>query len=36
VQRAGATTLNEGQRVEYNTEEDRRGVKAIDLVLGGN
>ncbi len=33
VERAGASTLNEGQKVEFQTEQDRRGVKAVDLIL---
>lgn len=33
VERSGLTTLNEGQKVSFDTEEDRRGKgdKAVDL-----
>ena len=35
VERSGLTTLNEGQNVSYDTEEDRRGKgdKAVDLKV---
>lgn len=34
VERSGLTTLNEGQKVSFETEEDRRGKgdKAVNLV----
>jgi CspA family cold shock protein len=32
VERAGLTTLNEGQRLEYNVLTERKGEKAVDLV----
>ena len=31
VERAGWRTLNEGQRVSFDTEADARGPKAINL-----
>ena len=31
VERAGLRTLNEGQRVSFDTEQDARGAKAINL-----
>ena len=31
VERAGWRTLNEGQRVSFDTEADARGAKAINL-----
>ncbi len=35
VERAGLATLNEGQRVSYETEPDKKGKgpKAVDLHL---
>lgn len=35
VERSGLTTLNEGQNVSFDTEEDRRGKgdKAVDLKV---
>lgn len=35
VERAGLTTLNEGQRVSFETEPDKKGKgpKAVDLQL---
>ncbi|WP_372502582.1 cold-shock protein [Tistrella mobilis] len=32
IERAGLTTLNEGQRLEYNVLTERKGEKAVDLV----
>jgi CspA family cold shock protein len=31
VERAGLRTLNEGQRVSFDTEADARGAKAVNL-----
>ena len=31
VERAGLRTLNEGQRVSFDTEQDARGAKAVNL-----
>jgi CspA family cold shock protein len=31
VERAGMRSLNEGQRVSFDTEQDARGDKAINL-----
>jgi CspA family cold shock protein len=31
VERAGWRTLNEGQRVTFDTEQDKRGPKAVNL-----
>jgi CspA family cold shock protein len=31
VERAGLHTLNEGQRVSFDTEADARGAKAVNL-----
>ncbi|MBI1212844.1 MAG: cold-shock protein [Alphaproteobacteria bacterium] len=31
VERAGMRTLNEGQRVAFDTEQDARGAKAVNL-----
>jgi len=31
VERAGMRTLSEGQRVGFDTEQDARGAKAINL-----
>jgi CspA family cold shock protein len=31
VERAGLRTLNEGQRVTFDTEQDQRGAKAVNL-----
>jgi len=31
VERAGMRTLNEGQRVSFDTEADARGPKAVNL-----
>ena len=31
VERAGMHTLNEGQRVTFDTEQDQRGAKAVNL-----
>lgn len=33
VEQAGLATLHEGQRIEFETESDRRGVKAIGLSV---
>ncbi|GGB42315.1 cold-shock protein [Tistrella bauzanensis] len=32
VERAGLSTLNEGQRLEYSVLTERKGEKAVDLV----
>ncbi|AFK53477.1 MAG: cold-shock protein [Tistrella sp.] len=32
VERAGLSTLNEGQRLEYSLLTERKGDKAVDLV----
>ncbi len=31
VERAGLRTLSEGQRVTFDTEQDQRGAKAVNL-----
>jgi CspA family cold shock protein len=31
VERAGMRTLNEGQRIAFDTEADQRGPKAVNL-----
>jgi cold shock protein len=31
VERAGMGTLSEGQRVSFDTEQDQRGAKAVNL-----
>jgi len=31
VERAGMSTLSEGQRVSFDTEQDQRGAKAVNL-----
>jgi CspA family cold shock protein len=31
LERAGLRTLNEGQRVAFDTESDQRGPKAVNL-----
>lgn len=31
VERAGLRTLSEGQRVSFDTEQDQRGAKAVNL-----
>ncbi|MDZ4865742.1 MAG: cold-shock protein [Alphaproteobacteria bacterium] len=31
VERAGLGTLSEGQRVSFDTEQDQRGAKAVNL-----
>jgi CspA family cold shock protein len=31
VERAGLGTLSEGQRVTFDTEQDQRGAKAVNL-----
>ena len=31
VERSGLGTLNEGQRIAYDTEQDQRGPKAVNL-----
>jgi CspA family cold shock protein len=33
VERAGLTTLNEGQQVEYETEENRGKTSAVNLKI---
>jgi CspA family cold shock protein len=37
VEQSGLTTLNEGQKIEFDVEPDRKGKgpKAIDLKVGG-
>lgn len=32
VERAGMSTLNEGQKVSFETQQDARGPKAINLT----
>lgn len=32
VQRAGLTTLNEGQRLNFEVRDEPKGQKAVDLV----
>lgn len=34
VERSGITSLNEGQRVEFDIEQERRGPAAVNLRLG--
>jgi CspA family cold shock protein len=31
LERAGMSGLNEGQRVSFDTEQDQRGAKAVNL-----
>ena len=31
LERAGMSTLSEGQRVSFDTEQDQRGAKAVNL-----
>lgn len=33
VERSGITSLNEGQRVEFDIEQERRGPAAVNLRL---
>jgi CspA family cold shock protein len=34
LERAGIRSLNEGDKVTFDTEQDQRGAKAVNLRLG--
>ena len=33
VEQSGLTTINEGQRVDFEVEEDQKGPKAVNLKI---